>query len=176
MAFLTLAHAQNCLVTVVLTKALFSCIAEIIQAQNGFPVQEHLLPNILRPPQWGRGMRLPWGHSSFQMELSWRSPQIVRNKTPEDHRGHSWRQWNRIIWARQNLLLQKGTQAQGHSMRKGAGSLSLLMFLTQLTLPLDLDWSRSKVHNLPNWLKFYINLGKGLRYTVWQAIFEGKGA
>jgi hypothetical protein len=35
-------------------------------------------------------------------------------------------------------------------MHKGAGSLSLLTFLIQLTLPPDLTWSRSKVHNLLN--------------------------
>jgi hypothetical protein len=81
----------------------------------------------------------------------------------------------RIVWARQNLLLQKGARAHGTARTKGQGNLSLLMFLVQLTLPLDLDWARSKVHNLLDWLKFYTNLGEGLRYTACRAIFMGKG-
>jgi hypothetical protein len=85
-------------------------------------------------------------------------------------------QKQRIVLARQNLLLQKGAQAHGHSMHKGAGSLSLLIFLTWLTLTLDLDLSRSKVHNLLDWLKFYTNSGEWLRYIVWLANFEGKEA
>jgi hypothetical protein len=51
-----------------------------------------------------------------------------------------------------------------------------LYSLTWLTLPVDLDWSRSKVHNLLNWLKFYTNSEERLRYTARRAIFEGKGA
>jgi hypothetical protein len=43
-------------------------------------------------------------------------------------------------------------------------------------LPLDLGWSRSKVHSLLSWLEFYTNLEEGLRYTAWWAIFAGKGA
>jgi hypothetical protein len=62
----------------------------------------------------------------------------------------------RIVSARENLLLQKGAWAHGQS------SLSLLIFLIQLTLPLDLDWSRSKVHNLLHCLKIYTNFGGGV--------------
>jgi hypothetical protein len=40
MAFPALVCAQNCLVATLLTKALFLYIAEIIQAQNDFLVQE----------------------------------------------------------------------------------------------------------------------------------------
>jgi hypothetical protein len=61
----------------------------------------------------------------------------------------------KIVLARQNSLL-----LHGHSTHKGADSLSLLIFLTQLALPLDLDWARSKVHNLLDWLKCYANLGE----------------
>jgi hypothetical protein len=57
----------------------------------------------------------------------------------------------------------EGCMAHGHSMHEGAGNLSLLTFLIQLTLPLDLDCSRSKVHSLLDWLSFYANLGEGLR-------------
>jgi hypothetical protein len=49
---------------------------------------------------------------------------------------------------------------------KGQGSLTLLIFLIQLTLHLDLDRARLKVHKLLNWLKFETNLGEGLRYTT----------
>jgi hypothetical protein len=78
----------------------------------------------------------------------------------------------RIVSARQNLLLQKSVQAHGHT--KGQDSLSLLIFLIGLALPLDLDWSRSKHHNLLHWLKCYTNMGEGLRCTAWRAIFKGK--
>jgi hypothetical protein len=56
----SLVCAQNFLATAVLTKALFPCVAEIIQAWNGFPVQEHQLPNTPRPLQQGGWMHLPW--------------------------------------------------------------------------------------------------------------------
>jgi hypothetical protein len=64
------------------------------------------------------------------------------------------------------FTFSEGAWAHGHSTHKGAGSLSVLIFLIRLTLPLDLDWARSKVHNLLDWLKFYTNLGEGLRYTA----------
>jgi hypothetical protein len=60
------------------------------------------------------------------------------------------------------------------SKHTGAGSLSNLIFLRKLTLHLDLDWSKSKIHNFLKWLKFYINLGKMLRFTMWQEMFLGK--
>jgi hypothetical protein len=98
----------------------------------------------------------------FWMELSQMSPQIVRNKTPQrplesQLKTQKWR----IVLARQNLLLQKGAGTHGTACTKGQGSLLPLVFLTQLPLPLDLDWSRSKVPNLLDWLKFYTNLGEG---------------
>jgi hypothetical protein len=44
------------------------------------------------------------------MELSQVRPQIVRNKTPEDHQGHDWRH--------RNLLLKKGAQVHKHNKHK----------------------------------------------------------
>jgi hypothetical protein len=58
----------------------------------------------------------------------------------------------------------------GTARSKGQPS-SLLIFLTRLTLPLGLDWCRSNLI----WLKFCTDLGKGLRYTAWWAIFPAKG-
>jgi hypothetical protein len=72
------------LFTTVLAKALFPCVAKIIQAQNEFPVQECQL----QIPQGryneaeghisfgGRGIREP-----VPDKLSQRNPQTVRNKT-----------------------------------------------------------------------------------------------
>jgi hypothetical protein len=34
--------------------------------------------------------------------------------------------------------------------------------------------SRSKVHNLLDWLKFYANLGEALRYTAWGQLLLAK--
>jgi hypothetical protein len=54
---------------------------------------------------------------------------------------------------------------QGHlgtACKLGQVNLSLLIFLIQLTLPLNLDWARLKVHSLLDWLKFYTNFGEGL--------------
>jgi hypothetical protein len=64
--------------------------------------------------------------------------------------------------------------AHRQSEHTGAGNLSHLIFLRKLTMLLDLDWSKSKVHNFLKWLKFYINLGEVLRYTMWQEMFLGK--
>jgi hypothetical protein len=64
--------------------------------------------------------------------------------------------------------------AHWQSKNTGAGSLYHLMFLRNLTLHLDLDWSKSKAHNFLKCLKFYINLGEVLRYTMWQEMFLGK--
>jgi hypothetical protein len=44
----SLVCAQNCLLAVVLTKALSSCLAELIQACNEFPVQQRWSPDT-----WG---------------------------------------------------------------------------------------------------------------------------
>jgi hypothetical protein len=54
-----------------------------------------------------------------QMELSRMSPKVIGSKTPEDHQSHNLKtqKW-RIVLARQNLLLQKGSQAHGHSKHK----------------------------------------------------------
>jgi hypothetical protein len=46
---------------------------------------------------------------------------------------------------------------------KGTGSLSLLTSLTGLTLPLNLDWSRSRDHNLLEWLQSYANSQGGIK-------------
>jgi hypothetical protein len=56
----------------------------------------------------------------------------------------------------------------GTAHTKRQGNLSLLIFLICLTLLLDLDWARSKVHSLLDWLKFCTNLEEGLRYTAWR--------
>jgi hypothetical protein len=122
-----------------------------------------ILPNmkfcLATGPQW-------WGWTTMNVsEIRTQGPPGSQLKT---------KKW-RTVLARQNVLLKKGTWAHVHSTHKGAGSLSLLIFLTRLTLPLDLDWSRSKVHSLLDWLKFYTNLGEGWRYTAWQVIFAGKG-
>jgi hypothetical protein len=91
----SLVCAQNFSVAVVLTKTLLPCVAKIIQVQSGFPVQERWSPNTLRPPQWGEDAS-PLGEGAsehlFWMERSWMSAQIVRNKTPKDHRGRHRRQ------------------------------------------------------------------------------------
>jgi hypothetical protein len=64
--------------------------------------------------------------------------------------------------------------AHRQSNHTEAGILSHLIFLRKLTLHLDLDWLKSKVHNFLKWLKFYINLGEVLRYSMWQEMFLGK--
>jgi hypothetical protein len=134
---------------------------------------------IPRPLQWGRWTHLLWGKelpsTSFRWNFLGQATKLLEIRPPkatgvtiEDKETQNCLYKAKFTsaegWA--------GTQAQ-HAQR--AGSLSLLMFLTQLTLPLDLDWSRPKVHNLLDWLKFYTNLGEGLRYTAWWAIFVGKG-
>jgi hypothetical protein len=48
------------------------------------------------------------------------------------------------------------------------------MFLTRLTLTLDLDWSRSEVHSLPDWLKFYTNSGAGVKIHSMAGNFCGQ--
>jgi hypothetical protein len=49
------------------------------------------------------------------MELSQTSPQIVRNKTPEDHQGYNWRHRNRELFQQGKFYFCKGdtgTRAQ----------------------------------------------------------------
>jgi hypothetical protein len=54
----------------------------------------------------------------------------------------------------------------GKTSTKG-GRQSILPFIPDVqSLPLDLEWPRSKVHTLPFQLKFYTYLGEVLRYTV----------
>jgi hypothetical protein len=96
----------------------------------------------------------------------------VRNKTPKATGFTTEDTEMENCLSKATFTLQKGGQARGHSTH----NISSLIFLTRLTLPLDLDWARSKVHNLFHWLKFYTNSGDGLRYTAWRAIFMGKGA
>jgi hypothetical protein len=83
--FLTLVCAQSYLVAMVLARALFPWVAKRIQVQNKFPVWEHRSPNAPRLPQRSRAEYLPRGkrlpHHLFWMELSWSTPQIVRNGT-----------------------------------------------------------------------------------------------
>jgi hypothetical protein len=64
--------------------------------------------------------------------------------------------------------------AHRQSKQTGAASLSHLIFLRKLTLLLDLDWLKSKVHNFLKWLKFYIKLGELLRFTMWKEMFLDK--
>jgi hypothetical protein len=47
-----------------------------------------------------------------------------------------------------------------HSTHKGAGQPALLIVLIGMNLPLDLDWARSNVHILFDWMKCYPNLGE----------------
>jgi hypothetical protein len=109
----------------------------------------------------------------FQMELPQTSPQLeirppkITGVTIEDTEAENCLGKTKFTSAEGCT----GTRAQ-HTPR---GRQSVIIFLTQVTLPLDLDWSRSKVHNCLSWLKFYTNLGEGLRYSTWRAIFIGKG-
>jgi hypothetical protein len=54
----------------------------------------------------------------FQIELSWMSPQVTRNKTPEDHQSHNWRYRSRESSWQGKIYCYKGVQAQRHSKHK----------------------------------------------------------
>jgi hypothetical protein len=57
---------------------------------------------------------------------------------------------------------QKGTSVHmGKTSTKGGGQSTPPYIPNANSLPLDLDWSRSEVHNLLNWLKDY-PLGEGV--------------
>jgi hypothetical protein len=82
-----------------------------------------------------------------------------------------------VVLATQNFTSgQKGTSMHmGKTSTKGCGQSVLPYIPDTNNLPLDLDWSRSKVHNLLDYLKFYTYLGEVLRYIVQWAILVSRG-
>jgi hypothetical protein len=56
-------------------------------------------------------------------------------------------QIQRIVSARQNLLLQKGAQTHGHSMHE------------EQTIGLLLDWSSSGAQSAHDWLTLHVEFG-----------------
>jgi hypothetical protein len=81
-------------------------------------------------------------------------------------------QKQRILSARQNLLLQKGAEAQGHSKPRSRKSVFLL--LMQWVLPLYQNWSSSSSQSAHSWLKFDTGPEEGLVFAVWQASLADK--
>jgi hypothetical protein len=83
----------------VFPKALSPCVADIIQAWNEFPVQG--IAQYLRATTMRRREHISLGEEASEplswMELSQRSPQTVRNKTPNDHQSHNRRHRNREL-------------------------------------------------------------------------------
>jgi hypothetical protein len=107
------------------TKTLSPCVAEIIQAWNEFPVQEHQLADILGPPEQDGGTCLPQGKEFLSTSPRWnyppgRAPKLLEIRPPPDHQGHNRRHKWRIVLARQNLLLQEMHRCTGTAINEQA--------------------------------------------------------
>jgi hypothetical protein len=71
----------------VLTKVHSPCVAEIIQAWNEFPVQEHWLRDTSKPLQQGRGTCLFPGKGLLSTSPVWnysrRAPRLLKTRCPK---------------------------------------------------------------------------------------------
>jgi hypothetical protein len=142
---------------VVLAKALFfPCIAEIIQAQNEFPIQEHWSPDTQGHHNEAEGCISLGGGAS--MHLSQVNHQIVKNL----HRPPGSYADTENYLGKEKFTSVNGYASIWAQQVQGAGNRSLFLFPMQWALPLYLDWSSSGTQSACDWLMLHLEFGGGV--------------